>query len=228
LLDASAIITVAKRLGDRARRILKGNATLVLAFYEIGNFVWKEHRLVRRAELHEALRAAADFADVLKLMDVIYPDPQADLPGTCELAARTGLTFYDASYLYVALREGLTLVTEDSELAEKAGELGVSVMTVEELIGEAGPSRRPSRPGGREGEDRQEHGRRGCGQADDVELAEEGHGHYEHEDARSTAIMESPGTRPRIMAVLEAGATVTSFRNALNQHEERPEGDHGN
>ena len=42
MLDASAIITVAKRLGDRARHILKGNATLVLAFYEIGNFVWKE------------------------------------------------------------------------------------------------------------------------------------------------------------------------------------------
>ena len=89
---------------------------------------------MRRAELEEALRAAEDFVSVLKLMNILYPDVHEDLPGICELAMRTGLTFYDASYLYVALRDGLVLITEDIELAEKARALGVGVLTVDELV----------------------------------------------------------------------------------------------
>jgi predicted nucleic acid-binding protein len=40
------------------------------------------------------------------------------------LVSRYGLSFYDASYLYVAIRDGFTLVTEDGALraaAEAAG-----------------------------------------------------------------------------------------------------------
>jgi len=33
-----------------------------------------------------------------------------------DVAAKNGMTFYDASYVYVARREGLRLVTEDPEL----------------------------------------------------------------------------------------------------------------
>ena len=125
---------MAKKLGTKAHRILRGNATIILAFYEIGNFVWKECKLMGRAGLDETLRAAEDFVSVLELMDVLCPDIQEDLPGICELAMRTGLTFYDASYLYMALRGGLVLITEDIELTEKARALGVGVLTVDELI----------------------------------------------------------------------------------------------
>jgi len=67
-------------------------------------------------------------------MDIIYPDIRTDMCEVCAIAARTGLTFYDAAYLYVAIKDGLALVTEDRELAEKARGLGVHVLSAEELL----------------------------------------------------------------------------------------------
>ena len=115
-----------RRLSRRALDVLRGEATTILAFYEFGNFVWKEHVLRKCISQQEAQELLEAFKGALGLMDVFYPDLREDLPGICELAARTGLTFYDASYLYVALKEGLALVAEGSELAERARELGVA------------------------------------------------------------------------------------------------------
>lgn len=127
-----------KKLKEKAPEVIRGKATTMLAFYELGNFVWKEHVLKKRINEQEAWRLLKAFQGALSLMSVLCPDIQEDLPGICELAMRTGLTFYDASYLYVALRNELVFITEDAELAEKARGLGVSVLTVDELIREAG------------------------------------------------------------------------------------------
>jgi predicted nucleic acid-binding protein len=43
----------------------------------------------------------------------------------------TGLTVYDASYLVLAQRGGLTLVTEDAKLRKMAGETVKAVSLVE-------------------------------------------------------------------------------------------------
>ena len=40
--------------------------------------------------------------------------------GIFELAARDGLTVYDASYLYAAMKNGYILVTDDRELRNRA------------------------------------------------------------------------------------------------------------
>ncbi len=137
LLDASAIIALAKRARESLPHVLKGKRTLSLAFYEIGNFVWKETMLIKKLGVQKAIEVAKDFTNVLLLMDIIYPDIRTDMREICAVAARTGLTFYDAAYLYVAIRNGLTLVTEDRELAEKARELGVRVLSAEELLPKA-------------------------------------------------------------------------------------------
>lgn len=49
-----------------------------------------------------------------------------DLRGLSALADRRGLTVYDASYLELALRAGLDLITLDRELADAAGAEGVA------------------------------------------------------------------------------------------------------
>ena len=134
LLDASAIIALAKRARETLPYVLKGKRTLSLAFYEVGNFVWKEAVLIKKLGVRKAVEIAKDFTNALLLMDIIYPDIRTDMCEVCAIAARTGLTFYDAAYLYVAIRDGLALVTEDRELAEKARELGVRVLSAEELL----------------------------------------------------------------------------------------------
>ena len=54
---------------------------------------------------------------------------EADLrSGIVQLARRTSLTTYDASYLELALRRGLALATRDKALRRAAGEEAVAVL----------------------------------------------------------------------------------------------------
>jgi len=50
-----------------------------------------------------------------------------------KLATKLKLTFYDSSYLYVAKKLNLTLITEDMELKNKAEKAGVNTKTTEEI-----------------------------------------------------------------------------------------------
>jgi predicted nucleic acid-binding protein len=64
----------------------------------------------------EKIKSSEDFREVMKL------------------ATGLKLTFYDASYLHIANSKGLTLVTEDEELSEKARHINIKAMTVSELL----------------------------------------------------------------------------------------------
>lgn len=57
-----------------------------------------------------------------------------DFKGVMKHATGLKLTFYDASYLHVAKSKGLTLVTEDKELSEKAKHINIKAITVSELL----------------------------------------------------------------------------------------------
>ncbi len=48
-------------------------------------------------------------------------------------AVETGLTYYDASYIHVAVTLGFTLATEDKQLARAAKEAGTPTTCLEEL-----------------------------------------------------------------------------------------------
>lgn len=135
LLDASSIITLVREAKEGAPDVLRGRHTIPLAFYEAGNFVWKERVLRKAISAQEASVLLDAFTRALNLM-VLSPLAIGELRDVYELAERTGLTSYDAAYLYVAIRDGLALVTEDGELAEKARELGVRVLSAEELLRE--------------------------------------------------------------------------------------------
>jgi len=55
------------------------------------------------------------------------------------LALRSGLTFYDASYLYLAKSKDYVLVTEDEELLRQAATTGVRAIRMEEYLSERKP-----------------------------------------------------------------------------------------
>lgn len=127
LFDTSSIFTLVER---GSLDLLLGGSTLELAFYEAVNAVWKQHYLLRRIDAQQAL----DYIDLLKMvftaLDIRTIRGEED--EVLQLAVREGLTAYDASYLHVALRDGLALVTQDRELAEKARR-HVEVLEVKEL-----------------------------------------------------------------------------------------------
>jgi len=109
LFDASAIINLSSR-GDVEK--LQG-FTSSLAIYEIGNAVWKQVYQRKKLSVEEGLKALSVLHEVLKNLEKLETsEPEKAL----KIAINEGLTFYDASYLHLALKNDLTLVTDDGRL----------------------------------------------------------------------------------------------------------------
>ncbi|MBO8182746.1 MAG: type II toxin-antitoxin system VapC family toxin [Archaeoglobus sp.] len=109
LFDSSAIINLCGR-GNLDK--FDGGYTLNLAIFEIGNAVWKQVYLKRRIETEEGLivlEVLTEIFENLKKIEVSARD-------VLMLAIEEGLTFYDAAYLHAAIKNNLTLVTDDDRL----------------------------------------------------------------------------------------------------------------
>lgn len=124
LLDASALYPLLRRLGDKILLYRDELAILDLTFYEIGNVLWKEHRLGRIRDWRTASKL---FSEVLKELQVLRVE---NLEGILEIATERNLSFYDASYAYTAEKENLVLVTEDKKLLKSTN----NAIGVEELL----------------------------------------------------------------------------------------------
>ena len=115
LFDASALVNLVKK--SKIKPLAEG-ATLDLALYESLSAVWKEYILLGRIDEETALRFVDVISDVFSVIEVL--SVRGLEREVFELAARDGLTVYDASYLYVAMKNSYTLVTDDKELRNKA------------------------------------------------------------------------------------------------------------
>ena len=134
LLDSSAIAIAIKRLKEKAIEVLDGKITLDIARYELGNIIWKECILKDLISQEEAIYKAEDLAKILEFMNMERIESSEDFKGAMKLATDLKLTFYDASYLYIAKNRELTLITEDKELSGKAKKANVKSMKVNELL----------------------------------------------------------------------------------------------
>ena len=126
LFDSSSIINLCAR--EKIEELLEG-VTLSLAFYEIGNAVWKQVHLHKALTQEEGGRALDAIVELLKKMGEIRIE---DASAVLSIAVGEGLTYYDASYLHAAIREDATLVTDDETLNHVAGKY-VQTMTSGEL-----------------------------------------------------------------------------------------------
>ena len=84
-----------------------------LTEYEIGNTLWKQGK---KKELDDPKRIATIFQEILAQLNEI---PVDSIVNVLTLAMERNLTFYDASYAYLAEREDMKLVTEDADLIKK-------------------------------------------------------------------------------------------------------------
>ena len=134
VLDSSAIALILKRLGRESIEVLEESVTTGLAIYELGNILWKEYALRRLIGLEEAVRKAEQIAKILEIIKLENIASAEEFKEVMKLAAELKLTFYGASYLQVAKRMGIPLVTEDEELSEKAKNVSVKALNVDEFL----------------------------------------------------------------------------------------------
>lgn len=136
VLDSSAIAVILRRLGKKAVKIIRGKTTLDLAGYELGNIIWKECILKGHITPEEAMSRAEEIAKILEIMRVELVESSEGFMEVMQLSTELKITFYDASYLYIAKKNRLTLITEDVELKEKAERMNLTAISVGQLLSE--------------------------------------------------------------------------------------------
>jgi len=126
LFDSSSIINLCT---ERKIERLLGGSTLNLAFYELGNAIWKQvhlHKALTREEGGEALAALTQVYGQMREL------PVEDASSILTIAVEERLTYYDASYIHAAKKNEALLVTDDKKLHTAASKY-VETTTSEEL-----------------------------------------------------------------------------------------------
>ena len=130
LIDASALYTLLKRRRDIVVEIIDASAIIDLTKYEIGDALWVEWR---RGLIENPKRTMRGWMKLLSFIREIQLD-KGELDEVENLALELSLPFYDASYIHIARRMGLTLLTDDVEMRDKAAKLGVKTLTTVEFL----------------------------------------------------------------------------------------------
>lgn len=133
LFDANAIYRLIRDCPEKAIDTLREGATISLAYYELGNALWREAHLLKRISVGEAEKSLNLMFAMLARMKVAEVDCEQ---GTeiLQTAHKCNLTFYDSAYLVEAKKKSKILVTDDSKLAKAAETLGVETLSSNRLI----------------------------------------------------------------------------------------------
>ncbi len=120
LIDASSLILLMKTAEIQiVLDYLRTSFILDLTYYEVGNAIWKETCLTKFLTKKESEVLRNRVQTVLSKTDRI-PIETSSFQGVFNVSESEHLTFYDASYLFIAKEKGLVLVSEDRELKAKA------------------------------------------------------------------------------------------------------------
>lgn len=133
LVDASSVFVILRSLEEeRALRLLSENCFLDLTKYEVGNALWKEHKLHHAIQQKEVEEFLDLFREVLSRTKILIVEPD-DLSKVAGIATDEMTSFYDASYIIAAKNRNLTLVTEDTQLTKVASK-HVRTMSSKQII----------------------------------------------------------------------------------------------
>ncbi len=127
LFDSSSLV-YAVRL--KRIHVLAGGYIQGLTVYEVLNALWRETYVLGKMSRKEAESLLDVFIRLLSYLKTL--DPRGLESEVFKIAVETGLTVYDASYLALAHREKLTLVTEDVKLRNVASTM-IRAVSLDEL-----------------------------------------------------------------------------------------------
>ncbi len=125
LLDTSAIFNLIQAQGSAAEPILHESASLDLAYYELGNTVWKMRyrNLVSEKEGNQLL---ADTLIVFEMLQIL-PYDLFHMADILTLSVRHSITFYDAAFFQAAIENELIFVTDDKKLKNASSSVLTSI-----------------------------------------------------------------------------------------------------
>ncbi len=128
ILDASALYPLAKLSRGKEEFIAnilveEKTAILDLTLYETANAAVIE---ARRKLINDPLRLVKAVSTLIEYLTVIRIN-QNDLIPISTLARETGLTVYDAAYVYYAKKHGAKLITCDKEIITKANDIALDL-----------------------------------------------------------------------------------------------------
>jgi predicted nucleic acid-binding protein len=116
--DHEDLVAEARALLERVERIRAEVYAPSLLFYEVGNI------LARKSDLDDAAVAAVLSGIAASRLIVAPPEPGL-LARAARIARAHDLSFYDASFVALAVALGCPLVTADRTLAGRTRDLGI-------------------------------------------------------------------------------------------------------
>ena len=133
LFDSNVIYRLIREAPESALGKLTEGTTIYLAYYELGNALWRECRFLKKISIEEAEKSLDLMYALLELMQIATVNSKkgTEIIG---VANRFNLTFYDAAYIVEAKHSNKTLVTDDIKLAKTAEALNVRTLSSNEII----------------------------------------------------------------------------------------------
>jgi predicted nucleic acid-binding protein len=128
LFDANAIYRLIRDCPEKALDKLIEGTTISLAYYELGNALWREAHLLKRISIEEAQKSLSLMYAMLARMQVVKVDDEQGIE-ILQTAHKCNLTFYDSAYLVEAKKNSKILVTDDNKLAKAAEILGLETLS---------------------------------------------------------------------------------------------------
>ncbi|MCL5731645.1 MAG: type II toxin-antitoxin system VapC family toxin [Candidatus Thermoplasmatota archaeon] len=135
VLDSSSLFTLFfLDSEENVHKILKESSVLDLTAYEIGSILTKANDgHIRGLEREIILDLTKEIEKVIANIRVIRLKT-LDIAEIMKLSLSTGLTFYDASYVFYCKFHQMALLTDDKEMYQEAMKLGLEVKKVEEVF----------------------------------------------------------------------------------------------
>ena len=135
VLDSSSFLTLFfLDSEEKVHKILKESSVLDLTGYEIGSILTKGNDgHIRGLEREIILDLTKEIGKVIANIRVIRLKT-LDIAEIMKLSLSTGLTFYDASYVFYCKFHQMALLTDDKEMYREAMKLGLEVKKVEEVF----------------------------------------------------------------------------------------------
>ena len=135
VLDSSSLFTLFfLDSEEKVRKILKDSYVLDLTGYEIGSILTKGNDgHIRGLERDLILDLTKEIEKVIANIGVIRLET-LDIAEIMKLSLSTGLTFYDASYVFYCKFHQMALLTDDKKMYQEAMKLGLEVKKVEEVF----------------------------------------------------------------------------------------------
>jgi len=105
-----------------------------LAYYEVGNLVWKECFVLKNIIPQEARNLLKAIFALIGEMDVVMLEDEENGGAILDMAGKRNITYYDAAYLTQAKRSNKMLVTDDEKLAKVAEMEGVKPLSSKKVL----------------------------------------------------------------------------------------------